>query len=130
MMDTFHLVSLVIGVVLLASVIVSHLWTRRSRAAYAHRPDYQLFGPGVREDDRYWLLGGFIYSNPDDPALFVVNRWGIGITPNLAHPLAIRAAIGLLVTLALIPVVLTLLFPSLFGPGNSCHSLSGCPRVP
>ena len=125
-MDTFHLVLLLVGVVLLVAAIVLHLWTQRSRAVYAPPPDYRLFGPGVREDDRYWLMGGFVYSNPDDPALFVVNRWGLGITPNLAHPLAVRTAIGLLVTLALIPIVLTLLFPSLFASGNGCHSIFGC----
>ncbi|HEV2239345.1 MAG TPA: DUF5808 domain-containing protein [Ktedonobacterales bacterium] len=129
-MNAFHIVLLLIGVVLLAVTLVLQLWTRRSRAAYAPPPAYQLFGRGVREDERYWLAGGFCYSNPDDPALFVLNRWGIGITPNLAHPLAVRVAIGLLVVLALIPFVLTLLFPGLGGSGNGCHALSGCHLTP
>ena len=60
-----------------------------------------------------------MYSNPDDPALFVINRWGIGITRNLAHRLAVRVTIALLVVLALIPIVLMLLVPGLgtSGPG-------------
>jgi uncharacterized membrane protein len=129
-MSTLHIVQLLIGVVLLAAAILLRLWTRRSRAAYAPPRDYQIFGPGVREEDQYWLAGGFFYSNPDDPALFVLNRWGIGITPNLAHPLAVRVVIGLLITLALIPIVLILLFPALGASGNGCHSLSGCQLVP
>jgi uncharacterized membrane protein len=129
-MNTLHIVQVLIGLVLLAAAIVVYLRTRRPRAEYAPPPDYQIFGPGIREDDRYWLAGGFFYSNPDDPALFVLNRWGIGITPNLAHPLAARVAIGLLVTLALIPIILILLAPGLGASGNGCHSLTGCHTGP
>ncbi|GIO32135.1 MULTISPECIES: DUF1648 domain-containing protein [Paenibacillus] len=38
-------------------------------------------------DDRFWKLG-FIYYNPDDPALFVEKRMGIGWTVNFARPVA------------------------------------------
>lgn len=40
-----------------------------------------------RDDDRYWKLGEF-YFNPDDPALFLEKRFGIGWTINLARPMA------------------------------------------
>jgi uncharacterized membrane protein len=40
-----------------------------------------------RDDDRYWILGQFYY-NPDDPALFLEKRFGIGWTFNFARPLA------------------------------------------
>ncbi len=39
-----------------------------------------------RDDGRYWKLGAFYY-NPDDPALFVEKRFGIGWTSNFARPL-------------------------------------------
>lgn len=125
-MSTSQIILLLIGVLLLAVALVLFLRSRRSRAASSLSPDYQIFGPGVRDDDRYWLAGGFFYSNPDDPALFVINRWGIGFTPNLAHPLAKWLAVGLLVVLALIPIVLAFIFPDLGAAGNGCHPFSGC----
>jgi uncharacterized membrane protein len=39
-----------------------------------------------RDDDQYWKLGSF-YFNPEDPALFVEKRFGIGYTGNFARPL-------------------------------------------
>lgn len=33
----------------------------------------------------HWKLGVF-YVNPDDPAIFVKKRFGIGYTVNFAHP--------------------------------------------
>lgn len=38
-----------------------------------------------RDDDKHWKLGLFYY-NPDDPAIFVEKRFGIGWTVNLARP--------------------------------------------
>ncbi|WP_052404881.1 DUF1648 domain-containing protein [Bacillus rubiinfantis] len=40
-----------------------------------------------RDDDRYWKLGMF-YFNPNDPAIFLEKRFGIGWTNNWAHPLS------------------------------------------
>ncbi|TCW38109.1 putative membrane protein [Thermohydrogenium kirishiense] len=40
-----------------------------------------------RDDDKYWK-GGLIYYNPDDPALFVEKRFGVGWTFNFARPTA------------------------------------------
>jgi uncharacterized membrane protein len=39
---------------------------------------------GDRTDDTRWKLGLFYY-NPDDPALFVEKRFGLGHTVNLAN---------------------------------------------
>lgn len=39
------------------------------------------------EDDDYWNLGSTIYNNPDDPALFVNKRIGVGMTINIARPM-------------------------------------------
>lgn len=57
------------GVFLLFVVItvVALLWSRPSR----------------RAPQTGWK--GFIYYNPDDPALFVAKRWGIGWTLNFAN---------------------------------------------
>jgi len=59
-----------------------------------------------RDDDRFWKWGMFYY-NPDDPALFVEKRFGIGWTSNFANP---KANI-LLVVLILAVVALTLIVP-------------------
>jgi len=37
------------------------------------------------DDDRYWKLGQF-YFNPDDPAIIVEKRFGVGWTSNFARP--------------------------------------------
>lgn len=129
-MSTYQLILLLVFVLLIALALFLFLRPQRSRAASDSPAAYQVFGMGVRDDDRYWLLGGFMYSNPDDPALFVINRWGIGITPNLAHPLAVRVAIGFLVVLALIPIILILFFPGLGASGQGCHPFSGCHLAP
>lgn len=39
------------------------------------------------EDDKYWILGSMFYSNPDDPALFVAKRIGVGYTINIGRPM-------------------------------------------
>ncbi|MDR3070647.1 MAG: DUF5808 domain-containing protein [Propionibacteriaceae bacterium] len=50
-------------------------------------------------DDRFWKLGQF-YFNPDDPALFVEKRFGVGYTVNLARPTTWVLLGGLLVLIA------------------------------
>jgi uncharacterized membrane protein len=40
---------------------------------------------GDRTPDRCWK-GGLIYYNPDDPALWVEKRFGVGWTTNFGHP--------------------------------------------
>jgi len=41
----------------------------------------------ARDDDKYWKLGVF-YFNPEDPAVFVEKRFGIGWTCNWARPVS------------------------------------------
>jgi uncharacterized membrane protein len=119
-MSTYQLLNLLILVVLIATALFLFVGNRRSRTESGPPANYQIFGPGVRDDDRYWLLGGFVYNNPDDPALFVINRWSAGITVNLAHPLGVRIVVGFLLALALVPILLFLT------SGNACHPSTGC----
>lgn len=51
--------------------------------------------------DDYWRLGGTIYVNPKDPALFVPKRMGIGTTMNFGHWQAYAILLGPLVLLLL-----------------------------
>ena len=42
-------------------------------------------GYSFEEDDKYWLLGSQFYNNPEDPALFVAKRVGVGYTINIGR---------------------------------------------
>jgi len=58
---------------------------------------------GDRTADRYWKAG-LIYVNPDDPALFIEKRFGVGYTINLGRP-ASWVILGLI---ALLPLIIGL----------------------
>jgi uncharacterized membrane protein len=60
---------------------------------------------GDRTLDHYWKAGIF-YVNPDDPALFIEKRFGIGYTLNFGRP----AVWVVLVAALLLPVAATLVF--------------------
>ncbi len=118
---------LVICGILIAAVLILFLphpraWTK-ARTGVDREPTPVIF----RDDDRYWY-GGFFYNNPDDPAMFVPKRFGLGWTLNFGHP---RAKL-FLITLAVLVLVLVLLPPlvvALLGGGSihstGCHTL-GC----
>jgi uncharacterized membrane protein len=72
------------------------------RAAAGDKP--ALPPVGDRTPDRCWK-GGLIYYNPDDPALWVEKRFGIGWTTNFGHPGAWFILGGLLL-LGVLPFVL------------------------
>lgn len=52
-----------------------------------------------RDDDEHWKLGIF-YFNPQDPALFVEKRFGVGWTNNFARPLS-WVLLGLIILIPL-----------------------------
>ena len=117
-MNVWLFVLLMCGL-LIAAVLVLFWHPQRSRTKASTRvgPTSTIF----RDDDRYW--SGFFYNNPDDPALFVPKRYGLGWTLNFGHP---RARLFLITMLALL-LVLVLVPPlvvALLG-GGSIHS-SGC----
>jgi uncharacterized membrane protein len=60
--------------------------------------------PAGPENDNYWRKGAF-YWNPDDPAIFVPKRIGIGYTMNFANKWAWVALAGILLA-AVLPVFL------------------------
>ncbi len=76
-----------------------------------------------RDDDRYWNAGVF-YNNPDDPALFVPKRFGLGWTMNFGHPQAKFVLIGMLLLVLLFGVLLPVLFSGM-APTSGCHTF-GC----
>jgi len=58
----------------------------------------------ARDDDRYWLAG-MIYYNPDDPAIWVSKRFGIGYTINLGNLTAKIISVAFVVIIIAITVV-------------------------
>ena len=58
---------------------------------------------GDRTADRYWKAG-LIYVNPDDPALFIEKRFGVGYTINFGRP----ASWVILGAIALLPLIIAL----------------------
>lgn len=81
-----------------------------------------LTGKLSRDDERCWLGGGFFYYNPDDPAPLVPNRYFVGWTVNLGHPLG-KVMVVIVLGLILLPLVLAVILPGL--PSTGCHSF-GC----
>jgi uncharacterized membrane protein len=73
------LLPFVLGLVLFLVAVV-YAGRRRARAV--------VTAAGTdRDDDQLWKAG-LVYVNPDDPAVLVGARFGIGWTPNLGNPMA------------------------------------------
>ncbi len=107
---------------LIAAVLILFWHPQRSQTktnTFIDRPRTDAF---FRDDDRYWYRGVF-YNNPDDPALFVPKRFGLGWTMNFGHPQAKWVVIGILLLLLVFGVIFPVLFSGL--PQTGCHSL-GC----
>ena len=51
------------------------------------------------DDDQYWKWGMFYY-NPNDPAIWIEKRFGIGWTLNFANPIAVGTFLVLLLVIA------------------------------
>ncbi|BCL83068.1 membrane protein [Ktedonobacteria bacterium brp13] len=58
----------------------------------------------ARDDDRYWLAG-MIYYNPEDPAVWVSKRFGIGYTINFGNLTAKIISVAFVVIIIAITVV-------------------------
>jgi uncharacterized membrane protein len=111
---------------LLIVLVLILLWHPQRSAKKANIPaDHQPTSEIFRDDDRYWY-GGFFYSNPDDPALFVEKRYGLGWTLNFGHPQA-----RLVLIVSLVSVLVLSILPILIS-GTSpvgCHTF-GCHALP
>jgi len=124
-MNVWLFLSLMCGL-LMVLVLVLFWHPQRSQTKTSTSADRQRIGAVFRDDDRYWY-GGFFYNNPDDPAVFVPKRFGLGWTMNFGHPQAKLVLIGMLVLVLLPPlvvVILGVLFPGSIHP-SGCHSF-GC----
>ena len=117
---------LLMGGLLIAAVLILFWHPQRSRTNTNSPAERRRTGVIFRDDDRYWSAG-FLYTNPDDPALFVPKRYGLGWTLNFGHPQAKLLLIVLLLLVLLPPLVVALigvLFPGSIQP-SGCHTF-GC----
>lgn len=125
-MNVWLFLLLMCGLVIVAVFIL--FWhPQRSRPKTTTLADYQHSSPIFRDDDRYWSAG-FFYNNPDDPALFVPKRFGLGWTLNFGHPQAKPFIITILVVILVLVVVPPLAVAFLGGgslPPSGCHTF-GC----
>ena len=116
---------LLIGGLLIVLVLALVWHPQRSRTRASPPADRQPTSAVFRDDDRYWYADIF-YNNPDDPAVFVPKRFGLGWTVNFGNP---RGKLFLIGTL-LLPLVLLILNVLLFGTAPiGCHP-SGCHPFP
>ncbi len=110
--------------IFLAIVLLWHPQRSQSKvnSPIDREPSSEIF----RNDDRYWY-GGFFYSNPDDPALFVEKRYGLGWTLNFGHPQAKLVLIAMLLVTLVFGVILPVLVSGAAPIG--CHP-NGCVMLP
>ncbi len=112
-------------VLLVAAILILFWHPLRSRTK-EHTPANRDFtDPIFRDDDQYWY-GGVFYNNPDDPAMFVPKRFGLGWTVNLGNP---KGKLFIILTLLLPLVLLILNFIFVGTAPVGCHTL-GCNPAP
>jgi len=93
---------LVVALPILVAVVVAVVVLARNN--FTRDEDEEVTGLTHRDDDMYWR-GGLFYVNPEDHALVVPRRFGLGWTLNFGNPwaamllVAVVALAGLLVTL-------------------------------
>lgn len=92
-------IGVVVAVVLVASIAVSLVYGQNGSRLLARVGADGRGGVMPRDNDRYWK-GGIFYVNPDDPALFLPERFGIGWTINLGRPAAWAFMVGFALVIA------------------------------
>ena len=89
---------MITGIIVAAAVVLSVTTGQGgSRIAVGKKASGEVIN---RDEDQYWKLGVFYY-NPEDPALFVEKRFGVGWTNNFARPMSWVMLVGLLILIVL-----------------------------
>ncbi len=88
-------------IIMIASTAVNLVYGQNGSRLIARMSDS---GEMLRDNDEYWKLGIF-YCNPNDPSLFLPERFGIGWTMNFSRP-AVWAILAALVAVIIVFVVL------------------------
>lgn len=103
---TFAIVALPLGFAVLVIVAAALIFARYGQSGWRLSGQAPTTSDG--SPDKNWKLGIFYY-NPNDPALFVEVRSGIGTTFNFAKPAAWLILIALLVIAPVAIIAVTLL---------------------
>lgn len=87
------------AIVVVAAIAISVVYGQAGSRLFSRMQDQDIL---LCDDDRYWKLGIF-YVNPDDPSLFLPQRFGVGWTCNFGRKATWLIIAGFaLVTLAFI----------------------------
>ncbi|PWV97393.1 putative membrane protein [Paenibacillus cellulosilyticus] len=81
-------------------LLVAGIWMVRLFRMNRERSQFDRLS---RDQDRHWKLGT-LYWNPEDPAIFIEKRSGLGWTMNFAKPSAWLTLFGPIVLIALVPL--------------------------
>ncbi len=90
----FEIINIAFPLLILLSAIILAIRTGQSGSKLKINISETGTGMNNVDDDKYWKLGAFYY-NPNDPAIFVAKRFGVGWTINLGRPAAVVIIIGL-----------------------------------
>ncbi|MGN0078747.1 MAG: DUF1648 domain-containing protein [Coriobacteriales bacterium] len=69
------------AIVLVGAIAISVVYGQAGSRLFSRMQDQDIL---LCDDDRYWKLGVF-YVNPDDPSLFLPQRFGVGWTCNFGR---------------------------------------------
>lgn len=100
---TFIFTMIIVFSIVLSAIYLS-LKLGQSGARIKIDMDIEEEESSFSDDDKFWKSGLFYY-NPDDPAIFVEKRIGIGWTMNFANPVALALSVGL-IAIIVISIVL------------------------
>lgn len=90
---------LLTGILIIIAVLASLIPIVIMLVMLRRAPAEPISGGGDRTPDRCWKWGLF-YFNPDDPAVFVERRFGVGYALNMARPLAIMVIVAIIAFVA------------------------------
>lgn len=88
-------------IVSMLPLLLSGIWMVRLFQMNRERSQFDRLS---RDQDRHWKLGT-LYWNPEDPAMFVEKRSGLGWTMNFAKPTAWMVLFGPIILIALVPLI-------------------------
>lgn len=91
--STMALVSTLLPAIIVIGTLVITLTTGQGGSRIGPKRPPSTVQP--YDDDAYWKLGG-LYFNPQDPAIFVEKRYGIGWTINVANKKAWFILLGII----------------------------------
>lgn len=96
---TFLIVSMIIFLILLLAGTLYLMFAVGQGGSRLSAPKESSTDVVNVDEDRYWILGQF-YFNPNDPAVFVEKRFGVGYTSNFARPLTWVIILGFFLLVA------------------------------